>query len=95
MRTSINQRELRNDSGAILRRVESGETFTVTRNGTPVADLLPHRADATRPPEFVPVATIAASLAQVPDWGAAAFAAELRELDRSIDDDDVDPWSRR
>ena len=39
MASSISQRELRNDSGDILRRVDQGETFVVTRNGAPVADL--------------------------------------------------------
>jgi antitoxin (DNA-binding transcriptional repressor) of toxin-antitoxin stability system len=33
--TKISQRELRNDSGTIMRRVEQGERFTVTRNGIP------------------------------------------------------------
>ena len=28
----------------ILRRVESGETFTITNRGKPVADLIPSRA---------------------------------------------------
>ncbi|MGI8873671.1 MAG: type II toxin-antitoxin system Phd/YefM family antitoxin [Egibacteraceae bacterium] len=41
MATTIAQRELRNDSGNILRRVENGEEFIVTRNGTPVAELRP------------------------------------------------------
>ncbi|WP_297543437.1 hypothetical protein [Amycolatopsis sp.] len=27
-----------------MRRVEAGESFTVTRNGKPVADLVPHQA---------------------------------------------------
>lgn len=39
MAREINQRDLRNDSGAILRAAEQGETFIVTRNGTPVAEL--------------------------------------------------------
>lgn len=43
MNREISQRELRNDSGAILRAVESGESFTVTRNGVPVAELAPLR----------------------------------------------------
>ena len=38
MRT-ITQRQLRNDSGAVLREVQAGEHLTVTRNGTPVAEL--------------------------------------------------------
>lgn len=46
----IGQRELRNDNAEIMRRVESGESFTVTRHGKPVADLLPHqRSPAARP----------------------------------------------
>ena len=42
MPETIPQRELRNDSGAIMRRVEAGESFVITRNGKPVADLVPH-----------------------------------------------------
>lgn len=42
MRT-INQRELRNDSSAVLRAVENGETIIITKNGTPVAELRPLR----------------------------------------------------
>lgn len=38
----IGQRELRNDSGEVMRRVEQGESFTITRHGRPVADLVPH-----------------------------------------------------
>lgn len=40
MRT-ISQRELRNDSGEIMRALERGESFTVTRRGTPVGLLVP------------------------------------------------------
>jgi prevent-host-death family protein len=39
--TDISQRELRNDSGEIMRRLDEGETFVVTRNGVPVGELLP------------------------------------------------------
>ena len=42
MAQTISQRELRNDNAEIMRRVEAGESFTVTRNGKPVADLVPH-----------------------------------------------------
>ena len=42
MEATIGQRELRNDNAEIMRRVEAGESFTVTRNGKPVADLVPH-----------------------------------------------------
>jgi prevent-host-death family protein len=38
---SISQRELRNDNAAIIRAVEAGESFTVTKRGFPVARLTP------------------------------------------------------
>ncbi len=41
MNRTITQRELRNDSGAVLRSVEAGDVIIVTRNGTPVAELRP------------------------------------------------------
>ncbi|MGB3410770.1 MAG: type II toxin-antitoxin system prevent-host-death family antitoxin [Microthrixaceae bacterium] len=39
----ISQRELRNDSGRIMRAVTEGETFIITRNGEPVGELTPLR----------------------------------------------------
>ncbi len=38
----IAQRDLRNDNAEIMRRVEAGESFVITRNGRPIADLTPH-----------------------------------------------------
>ena len=43
MSREISQRELRNDSGEIMRKVDAGETFVVTRNGVPVGELSPLR----------------------------------------------------
>lgn len=43
MAQTITQRELRNDSGEIMRRLDGGESFIVTRNGTPVGELSPLR----------------------------------------------------
>jgi prevent-host-death family protein len=37
----VSQRELRNESGAILRAAEAGEVIVVTRNGVPSARLGP------------------------------------------------------
>jgi prevent-host-death family protein len=54
MSRRITQRELRNDSAAVLRDVQAGETVTVTRNGTPIAELRP-----VSPRRFVPRAAIA------------------------------------
>jgi prevent-host-death family protein len=96
MATTISQRELRNDSGAIMRRVAEGEVFTVTRNGTPVADLVPHAESMmSRRPRFVPVDVIASGAAALPEWGSTAFAGELRDLDLIVDDRERDPWNRR
>jgi antitoxin (DNA-binding transcriptional repressor) of toxin-antitoxin stability system len=39
----ISQRELRNQSGQIMRALEAGESFVVTRDGAPVAELSPLR----------------------------------------------------
>lgn len=41
-------RELRNDTAGVLRRVEAGETVTITVRGKPVADLVPHRVEGPR-----------------------------------------------
>lgn len=43
MGREISQRELRNDSGKIVRALIEGETFVVTRNGEPVGELTPLR----------------------------------------------------
>lgn len=43
---TVTHREMRNRSGDILRRVEAGESFTVTNNGQPVAVIAPLRGDA-------------------------------------------------
>jgi prevent-host-death family protein len=40
---TITQRELRNESGEIMRRLEAGESFIITRNGAPVGELHPVR----------------------------------------------------
>lgn len=39
--TDVSVRQLRNEGGRVLDRVERGETLTVTRNGRPVAKLVP------------------------------------------------------
>jgi prevent-host-death family protein len=41
---TISVREFRNDSAAVMDAVESGESFVVTRNGTPVAEIRPIQA---------------------------------------------------
>jgi prevent-host-death family protein len=68
----ITQRELRNDSGAILREVEAGRTVIVSRNGTPVGELRPIRRR-----RFVPRAAIADAAARAARIDAGQFRADL------------------
>ena len=82
MNRVITQRELRNQSAAVLREVEAGRTFVLTRNGTPVAELRP-----IRPRRFVPRAMIADAGAHAPRVDARQFRADLDSvIDQSIDD---------
>lgn len=77
MPETISQRELRNDSGEIMRMLDRGQSFVVTRNGTPVGSLTPLR----RPPMVGRDAVVAAFV------GAPAVdGARLRaDLDRWTD----------
>lgn len=68
----ITQRELRNDSGAIMRGVERGESYTITRNGTPVGRLVPLRRRT-----FVPREQVLAIFATAPVLDADRFRADL------------------
>lgn len=43
MAREVTQRELRNESGEIMRQLDQGEVFVVTRNGVPVGELTPLR----------------------------------------------------
>jgi prevent-host-death family protein len=62
----ITQRELRNDSGAIMRGVERGESYTITRNGTPIGRLIPLRRRTFVPREQV-IATFTTAAVVDPD----------------------------
>ena len=68
----ITQRELRNQSAAVLREVEAGGVIVVTRNGTPVGELRPVGRR-----RFVPRATIAEAAARAPRIDAERFRADL------------------
>ena len=43
MQRQITQRQLRNDSGEIMRALDAGESVILTRNGTPVGEITPLR----------------------------------------------------
>ena len=81
MSRTVTQRELRNDSGAILREVQAGEAVIVTRNGVPVAEL---RAVPQR--RFVPRAVIAEAARHAPPVDGRRLRAELDAVvDQSVD----------
>lgn len=90
---TIGQRELRNDNAEIVRRVEAGESFTITRNGVPVADLVPHIPQGKR--RAVPTAEIAEMFARTP-VDAEAWKRDIAEMDAWFDDANEidDPWER-
>ncbi len=68
----ITQRELRNQSAAVLREVQAGHTIVVTRNGVPVAELRP-----VQPRRFVPRAVIAEAAKRAPRIDARRLRADL------------------
>ncbi|BDD82121.1 hypothetical protein TPB0596_18840 [Tsukamurella pulmonis] len=79
----IAQRELRNDNAAVMKSVEAGETFVVTRNGTPVAELRPVPAGRRM---FVRRADLRNSLGAGVHIDAEAFRADVDALA------DQEPW---
>jgi prevent-host-death family protein len=68
----ITQRELRNESGDIMRALDRGETFVVTRNGVPVGELTPLRQR-----RFVSADAVAAVYAGAPTIEAERFRADV------------------
>ena len=81
MERVITQRELRNDSGAILREVQAGRTIIVSRNGVPVAELSP-----ISPRRFVRREAIADGITRSPRIDACRFFADVDAvLDQTID----------
>ncbi len=50
---TIPQRELRNNSAAVLRRAERGEEFVITVDGRPIAMLIPYRKRQWAPRQTV------------------------------------------
>lgn len=71
---TIGQRELRNDNAKVIAAVAAGETFIVTRNGTPIAELRPVQQ---RRPHFVSRSTVLQTAGRGPRIDAARFRADL------------------
>jgi prevent-host-death family protein len=72
MAREITQRELRNESGEIMRALDRGETFVVTRNGVPVGELTPLRQR-----RFVGAEAAAALFAAAPIVDGERFRADV------------------
>jgi len=95
MSVVIRQSELRNDNAAVMRRVAEGESFVVTVNGRPVADVVPHRRDTGRR-RFVPVAEVAEAFAAEPVRDPIAWRTDLAGADEVFGMDELtDPFERR
>ncbi len=79
---TIAQRELRNDNAKVIDAVASGETFVVTRNGVPVAELRPIRQNRRT---LVPKAELLALAAMGPRVDLEQFRSDLdRIVDQSL-----------
>jgi antitoxin (DNA-binding transcriptional repressor) of toxin-antitoxin stability system len=75
----ITQRELRNDSGRIMRDLDRGRTFIVTRNGVPVGELHPLRQRV-----FVSSDAVQAAFAGAPRIARRRFQ---KDVDAVVDQD--------
>jgi prevent-host-death family protein len=71
----LTQRELRNESGEIMRQLDEGQTFVVTRNGVPVGELTPLRRR-----RFVTAEAAVALFRGAPKVDYDRFRADLDEV---------------
>lgn len=79
MAREITQRTLRNESGEIMRGLDRGESYVVTRNGVPVGELTPMRRRT-----FVSAEAVLTALSGAPRLDPTRFR---QDLDRVIDQD--------
>lgn len=71
---SVPVRDLRNNSAAVLERVARGERVVVTKDGTPVAEVVPLPRRALSPQELV------ARWQHLPRLDAAALRTDIDEI---------------
>lgn len=71
----ITQRELRNQSGEVMRALDAGESFVVTRNGVAVGELTPMRRQRS-----VRAEVALAAFARAAPIDSAAFRADVDRL---------------
>jgi prevent-host-death family protein len=82
MAKTIPQRKLRNENAQVIDAVTSGETFVVTRNGVPVAELGPIRSSRR---SFVPKSDLVTIALRGPHIDFEQFRSDLdRVIDQSL-----------
>ena len=86
MTRELSQRELRNQSGEIMRELDRGEDFIVTSNGRPVGELRP-----IRPRKFVSTSVLQAALRGAGRIDPDEFRADIDEI---LDQDPTPPQWR-
>lgn len=79
MKRRITQRELRNDSGRIMRALDVGTAFVLTRNGIPVGELVP-----LRPCAFLAAEVAVSAFAGAPRVQPRRFR---KDVDSVVDQD--------
>ncbi|MCI6584238.1 MAG: type II toxin-antitoxin system prevent-host-death family antitoxin [Mobiluncus porci] len=75
MQATLTQRELRNESGRVMREVASGESFIVTSNGRPVAEIGPVKDDW-----FAPTVRVRLDFAGAPRVDGSSLRRDVDEL---------------
>lgn len=75
MTEQISQRQLRNDSGRIMRGLAEGRSFVVTSNHQPVGELRPLRRH-----RFVDAAAIVELFRSAPAVDSAAFRSDIDRI---------------
>jgi prevent-host-death family protein len=76
---TITQRQLRNDNAEIIRALDGGDSFVITRNGVPVGRLTPVRRRT-----FVPTSELIESFAHLPPIDGKRFRFDI---DAYVDQD--------
>lgn len=79
MATTITQRDLRNNNADIMRRLEEGETFIITRNGKHIGSLTPMSR-----PQFARMTDVLEAFKGLP---ALSFDEFRRDIDEFVNQD--------
>lgn len=85
---TISQRELRNNSAAVMNALEHGESFILTRNGVPIGEVHPY--SQRRKVTAAELMEVCRKLPPIDYEEMRAEAEEFLDVGR-IDDD---PWER-